>query len=78
VSGDLSLFGDDQPVEPVKPVPTEGPIADWLVDHLREALDARGLMTMAIVSRRLKPLPSGPWNPCGRGPVRRRCASLSV
>lgn len=47
MSGDLSLFGDDQPVEPVKPVPTAAPIADWLVDHLREALDARGLTTMA-------------------------------
>jgi hypothetical protein len=47
VSGDLSLFGDDQPLEPTPPVPTELPIADWLVDALREALTARGLATMA-------------------------------
>jgi hypothetical protein len=47
VSGDLSLFGDDQPEEPARPVRTETSLADWLVDSLREALAARGLTTMA-------------------------------
>lgn len=47
MSDDLSLFGDDQPHEPVPSVPTELPIADWLVDALRDALTARGLTTMA-------------------------------
>jgi hypothetical protein len=46
VSGDLSLFGDDQSDEPLQPVRTEASIADWLVDSLREALTARGLVTM--------------------------------
>jgi hypothetical protein len=49
VSGDLSLFGDDQPAEPdelAQPVRTEASIADWLVDSLREALTARGLTTL--------------------------------
>ena len=46
VSGDLSLFGGDQPSEPVQPVRTEATIADWLVDAIREALTARGLTTM--------------------------------
>lgn len=44
MSGDLSLFGDDQPVQPVN---TDAPIADWLVDQLKEALTVRGLTTMA-------------------------------
>ena len=47
VSGDLSLFGDDQPSEPIQPVRTEASIADWLVDAIREALTARSLTTMA-------------------------------
>jgi hypothetical protein len=47
VSGDLSLFGDDQPDEPVQPVPTDVSIPDWLVDSLRDALNALGLATMA-------------------------------
>ncbi len=47
MSGDLSLFGDDSPSEPVPPAPSEAPIADWLIDSLREALTARGLTTMA-------------------------------
>jgi len=47
VSGDLSLFGDDQADEPVaESVPAEPPIADWLVDQLRESLTASGLTTM--------------------------------
>ncbi|MCZ2839931.1 hypothetical protein [Modestobacter sp. VKM Ac-2985] len=47
MSGDLSLFGDDPPDEPAQPVPAEASIADWLVDAIREALTARGLVTMA-------------------------------
>ena len=47
MSGDLSLFGDDQPEEPAQPVQTEESIADWLIDALREALTARGLTTMS-------------------------------
>ncbi|MGY1621044.1 hypothetical protein ACI789_02460 [Geodermatophilus sp. SYSU D00965] len=47
MSGDLSLFGDDQPQKPAQSASAEAPIADWLVDSLREALTARGLITMA-------------------------------
>jgi hypothetical protein len=47
VSGDLSLFGDDQPNEPVHPVHTEAPIADWQVELLRETLTAHGLTGLA-------------------------------
>lgn len=46
MSGDLSLFGDDddaEPSAPVQPAPTEASIPDWLVNQLREALTARGL-----------------------------------
>ena len=47
MSGDLSLFGDDEPDEPATPVRTEAPIADWQVDLLRKALDARNLTGQA-------------------------------
>lgn len=47
MSGDLSLFSDDQPAEPAQTGRPEEQIADWLVDRLRKALDARGLTTMA-------------------------------
>lgn len=48
MSGDLSLFGDDDPEEPVHPVQRVEPLAsDWQIDLLRKALDARGLTTMA-------------------------------
>lgn len=47
MSGDLSLFGDDEPQEPTSAAPSDPPIADWQVDLLRKALDARGLTTMA-------------------------------
>lgn len=47
MSGDLSLFGDDRPSEPVQASTSEAPIADWLVDSLREALTGRGLTTMS-------------------------------
>ena len=46
VSGDLSLFGDDKPIEPVIVASIGAPIAEWQVDLLRRALDARGLTTM--------------------------------
>jgi hypothetical protein len=47
VTEDVSLFGDDEPATP--PVQETGPtsIADWQVDLLRKALDARGLQSMA-------------------------------
>ena len=47
VSDELSLFGDEPAEEPLQPVPTAAPIADWLVDDIRTALTARGLTTMA-------------------------------
>lgn len=47
MSGDLSLFGDEQPNEPAQPVPTEAPIADWQLELLRKTLTAHGLTTMA-------------------------------
>src|SRR5690348_7586339 len=47
MSGDLSLFGEDEPEAPAQPVPREAPIADWLVDELRRTLAAHGLTTMA-------------------------------
>jgi DNA polymerase-3 subunit epsilon len=46
VSGDLSLFGDDESNEPVQPARSQASIPDWLVDSLRKALDARGLQVM--------------------------------
>ncbi|MGY1690375.1 hypothetical protein [Geodermatophilus sp. SYSU D01105] len=54
MSGDLSLFGDDQPQKPAQPVSADAPIADWLVDSLREALTARGLATMAERQRAIE------------------------
>ncbi|MAY97870.1 MAG: hypothetical protein CMH84_15255 [Nocardioides sp.] len=44
---DLSLFGDDESATP--PVQETGStsIADWQVDLLRKALDARGQQSMA-------------------------------
>ncbi|MGY1701417.1 hypothetical protein [Geodermatophilus sp. SYSU D00766] len=48
MSGELSLFGGDaSPEEPVQAVPTEAPIADWLVNDIRTALTTLGLTTMA-------------------------------
>lgn len=45
---DSSLFGDDESATP--PVQETGStsIADWQVDLLRKALDARGLRSMAV------------------------------
>lgn len=47
VTEDLSLLGDYESATP--PVQETGPasIADWQVDLLRKALDARGLKSMA-------------------------------
>ena len=44
---DLSLFGDDNAPDTTSPEPPVTPIADWQVDLLRKALDARGLTTMS-------------------------------
>lgn len=46
MTDDLSLFGDD-PAPPAPGAPTVTPIADWQIDLLRKALDARGLTTMS-------------------------------
>jgi DNA polymerase-3 subunit epsilon len=47
MSGELSLFGHEPTEQPVQPVATGAPIADWLVDAIRTALAAKGLITMA-------------------------------
>ena len=47
MSDDLSLFGDDEPAAPPPQEPAPAPVADWQIDLLRKALDARGLTTMA-------------------------------
>lgn len=46
VSGELSLFGDEQPDEPVQLASTEAQIADWQVDLLKKTLTAHGLTTI--------------------------------
>ena len=46
MTGDVSLFGDDEPAAPPAQMSAPAPIADWQVDLLRKALDARGLMAM--------------------------------
>lgn len=46
MNDELSLFGEGPaPEAPVAPV--TAPIADWQIDLLRKALDARGLTTMS-------------------------------
>lgn len=63
MSDDLSLFGDD-PDPTLAEVPSAPtPIADWQVDLLRKALDARGLTVMeerqqAIETAAGRPVPS--------------------
>ncbi len=54
MSVDLSLFGDDAPNVPVPAVRAETPIADWQIDLLRKALDARGLATMTDRQRAIE------------------------
>lgn len=46
MSDDLSLFGDDPSPDPVEVPRAPSSIADWQVDLLRKALDARGLTAM--------------------------------
>lgn len=47
MSDDLSLFGDDdEPAVPPTQMSAPAPIADWQVELLRRALDARGLTSM--------------------------------
>lgn len=46
MTDDLSLFGDDPRPAPVEVPKAPAPIADWQVDLLRKALDARGLISM--------------------------------
>lgn len=47
VSGALSLFGEELPGEPDQSAQAEQPLADWLVNSLREALIARGFVATA-------------------------------
>ncbi|RYB91845.1 hypothetical protein EUA93_17080 [Nocardioides oleivorans] len=47
MSDDLSLFGDDEPSAPPTQATWPASAADWQIDLLRKALDARGLTTMA-------------------------------
>jgi len=60
VSGDLSLFGDDPPSEPDQPIPTEQPLAGWIVDSLRQALTARGLTATAERQQAIEALAGRP------------------
>lgn len=46
VSDDLSLFGDDEAPATQGIEAAPAPIADWQIDLLRKALDARELTTM--------------------------------
>lgn len=46
MSDDLSLFGDDEPAPTSVHAVTPTAIADWQIDLLRKALDARGLTSM--------------------------------
>jgi DNA polymerase-3 subunit epsilon len=46
VSDDLSLFGDEPSPPSAETPAAPTPIADWQVDLLRKALDARGLTSM--------------------------------
>lgn len=46
MQGDLSLFGEDDAVDP-EPVPEELRICGWQVDLLRKSLDERTLTSMS-------------------------------
>lgn len=52
MSMDAPLSGDDEPV--TESGPDVSPIADWQVDLVRKALDARGLITMADRKRAIE------------------------
>ncbi|WP_460847036.1 hypothetical protein [Nocardioides ultimimeridianus] len=57
---DASLFGDEEPSAPVTPPSTPTPIADWQVDLLRKALDARGITEMSDRQRAIEEALGGP------------------
>ena len=46
MSMEASLFGDEEPDAPAPDQRPAAPVADWQVDLLRKALDARGLTSM--------------------------------
>ena len=46
MSDDLSLFGDDDRAARTPTVSAPAPAADWQIDLLRKALDARGLTSL--------------------------------
>jgi hypothetical protein len=54
VSDDLSLFGDDPKPAPVEVPKVPAPIADWQVELLRNALNGRGLTSMADRQRAIE------------------------
>lgn len=55
MSDDMALFGDDAPPPAPQPVePAATPAADWQIDLLRKALDARGLVDMADRQRAIE------------------------
>lgn len=54
MSDDLSLFGADEPADPPSPATAPPPVADWQIDLLRKALDARGLTAMAERQRAIE------------------------
>lgn len=62
MDGDLSLFGDDEPAAPVSAPAAPSPIADWQVDLLRKALDARGIADMAERQRLIEETVGRPVN----------------
>jgi len=55
VSGDSTLFGSHEFDASFNPLEhDDGPISDWQVDKLREALDARGLVAMSTRKRAIE------------------------
>ena len=60
VSDDLPLFGDDEPSEPAPLVRPETPIAEWQVELLRRALDARSLTDMSDRRQQIEDLAGRP------------------
>ncbi|GAB3859414.1 hypothetical protein GCM10028801_20780 [Nocardioides maradonensis] len=51
---DAALFGDEEPSVPVAAAATPAPIAEWQVERLRKALDARGLSEMSDRQRAIE------------------------
>ena len=60
VSDDPPLFGDDEPSEPAPLFRPETPIAEWQVELLRRALDARGLTDMSDRRQQIEDLAGRP------------------